>query len=162
MLGYPGAGKTTTAEVIQELTGAVHLSSDRLRAEMFQPPTFSQEEHGALYEALDQQTEKMLAEGRDVIYDANLNRYQHRQDKYNICERTGANSILVWVQTPKNVAKERAIDQTRSHLVPHGETAAEMFERIADIIEEPAAKEPYIAVDGTKVSQEYVTELLQN
>ena len=26
MFGYPGAGKTTTAEIINELTGAEHLS----------------------------------------------------------------------------------------------------------------------------------------
>ncbi len=160
MLGYPGAGKTTTAKVIHDLAGAVHLSSDALREELFSPPVFTQEEHDALYKELDVRTEALLGEGKDVIYDANLNRYQHRQDKYAICQRTGAVAKLIWVQTPKEIAKQRATDPARQQLVPLGETLPQMFDRIADIIEEPLPGEPYVVVDGTKVSPEYITDKL--
>ncbi len=160
MLGYPGAGKTTTAEVIHKLTGAVHLSSDTLRTEMFVSPTFDQAEHDALYKALDEKTETLLGQGKSVIYDANLNRYQHRLDKYGICQRTGAKPVLVWVQTPKELAKQRATETDRLHLVPKNETLAQMFDRIAGIIEEPGANEPHTVIDGTKVSPEYVAKHL--
>ncbi len=160
MLGYPGAGKTTTAEVIHKLTGAVHLSSDLLRVEMFEAPKFDQPEHDELYKALDEQTEKLLGEGKSVIYDANLNRYQHRADKYEICKRTSAKPILVWVQTAKELAKQRATEPTRAHLVPQNETLSQMFDRIALIIEEPTATEPFIPTDGTQISPEYVSKIL--
>jgi predicted kinase len=161
MLGYPGAGKTTTAKVIHDLTGAEHLSSDAVRLELFPKPSFSQVEHDELYAELDRRTEQMLESGKDVIYDANLNRYQHRKDKYDICNRTGAKAVLLWVKTPKELAKTRAVHESRFHLVPKDERPADMFERIARIIEEPTIDEPYIEVDGTKVTKPYIAELLK-
>ncbi len=160
MLGYPGAGKTTTASIIQKKTGAVHLSSDALRTELFASPQFDQAEHDALYKALDEKTESLLREGKDVIYDANLNRLQHRQEKYEICKRTGATSILVWVQTEKDTAKQRATVPSRAHLAPQNETLSQMFDRIAGIIEEPNANEPFVAVDGTNITPEAIANTL--
>ncbi len=160
MMGYPGAGKTTTAEVIQQLTGAVHLSSDKMRLETTPQPTFSQDEHNQLYKKLDQTTEELLKQGKSVIYDANLNRRQHRQEKYDICQRTGAQPVLLWVQTDKSLAKQRALDGSRAHLIPQTETADQMFDRIAEIIETPQIDEQPIVVDGTKVSAYYLGSLL--
>lgn len=161
MLGYPGAGKTTTAKAIAELTGAEHISSDIIRTEMFTQPTFSQEEHDKLYAELDRRTEAALAEGKDVIYDANLNRLVHRQEKYDICKRTNAKSLLLWVKTPREIAKTRAVHDSRQHLWPKGEAPHDMFERIAKVIEEPDQHESFIEVDGTKVSPAYIAELFE-
>lgn len=160
MMGYPGAGKTTTAKIIHELTGAEHVSSDLTRLKLFPQPSFSQNEHDQLYRHIDREIENLLSEGKDVIYDANLNRYRHRQEKYTICQRTNANPILIWVQTPKELAKSRVLDPGRVHLVPHNESAHEMFDRISKIIEPPRPNEPHLTVDGTKVSPEYVSGIL--
>lgn len=160
MFGYPGAGKTTAAEIIAQLTGAIHLQSDTLRLEMFPEPTFSQQEHDALYAALDQKTAELLSQGNDVIYDANLNRFQHRKDKYVICEKTGATPVLLWVRTAKELSKERAADKSRQHLWPENETGESLFDRIADIIEEPGIAESYVTIDGTKVTPQYITQQL--
>lgn len=160
MLGYPGAGKTTTANIIHELTGAVHLSSDELRGEIFPKPDFSQQEHENLYKTIDQTSEHLLQQGKSVIYDANLNRLQHRQEKYAICKKAGATPVLLWVQAPRSIAKQRAAYIDRQHLVPDNETPDEMFERIANVIEEPKNDEPYTVIDGTKVTKEYVAGLL--
>ncbi len=160
MLGYPGAGKTTAAEHIQQLTGAVHLSSDEVRTKIFENPEFSQTEHDTLYSELDRQTKELLSQGKSVIYDANLNRFQHRLEKYDICKRTGANPELIWVQTPKSLAKHRATAIGRLHLVPKNETLSEMFDRIALIIEEPGPDEPYTAIDGTKITSDYISQTL--
>ncbi len=160
MLGYPGAGKTTAAEVIQKLTSAVHLSSDALRTSMFDTPVFNQAEHDKLYSEIDRQTEAILSKGKSVIYDANLNRLEHRLEKYEICKRTGAQSRLIWVQTPKDIAKLRATEISRQHLVPKDETLSEMFDRIANIIEVPGTNEPFIPIDGTKVTPMYIAQTL--
>lgn len=160
MFGYPGAGKTTAAETIAKLTGAVHLQSDRLRLELFPKPLFTQEEHDALYATLDTRTEELLRQGKDVIYDANLNRYLHRKEKYDICERSGARPQLIWVQTDRDLSRIRATHQSRKQLWPHEEQPTAMFDRIADIIEEPGPAEPYIAIDGTKISDSYIQSSL--
>ncbi len=161
MLGYPGAGKTTTAKIIAELTGAVRLSSDELRQELFEQPTFSQTEHQRLYQELDARTEQLLSADKSVIYDANLNRYAHRQEKYQICERAGAKSLLVWLRTPKEIAKARAMDPGRRHLIPRDETPEAMFERIAEIIQPPQANEVYVEINGQDVSRESVARALE-
>ena len=162
MFGYPGAGKTTAAEIIQQLTGAVHLSSDKTRFEMFPKPSFDQAEHAKLYQALDAKTEELLRQGKSVIYDANLNRYQHRQDKYDICRQTGARAVLLWVKTPKELAKDRAAHLSRQHLWPPNETSDQLFDRIADLIEGPGPKEAYVTLDGTKLDKQHVRSELQD
>ncbi len=160
MFGYPGAGKTTTAEIIADLTGAVHLSSDKVRLELFPEPTFSQSEHDQLYAELDRRTEALLREGRDVIYDANLNRREHRQEKYEICRRAHATPQLIWVQTEREVARQRALHESRSPLWPKHEHPGQMFDRIAGIIEPPAASEPHITINGQAITPESVSSRL--
>lgn len=160
MFGYPGAGKTSTAALLHELTGAEHLSSDALRLELFPQPTYSQDEHDAVYKELDKRAEELLKQGKSVIYDANLNRYKHRLEKYEICERTGAKPVLLWVQAPKELARERAVMRGHHHLVPKDETFESMFDRITSVIEEPQEDEPLYTISGNPLNKQEITELL--
>ena len=150
MLGYPGAGKTSVAERIAEITGAVHLNSDWFRLHMYKQPTFSQEEHDSLYGNLDYLCELILSTGKSVIYDANLNRYQHRQEKYDIAKKTGASVKLVFVKTDIETAKHRATveaDKNRRHR-PYGNMDLSTFERLVAEIELPKSSEPTIVVQA--------------
>lgn len=160
MFGYPGAGKTTTAKIIHELTGAEHLASDVIRLEMFPKPTYNQAEHDALYAELDKRTEELLKAGKSVIYDANLNRYVHRLEKYALCDRTKARAILLWVQAPKDLARERAVLRGHHHLVPQDETFESMFDRVSNTLEEPREDEPLYTLDGTTLDKNVVAEIL--
>jgi len=160
MSGNPGAGKTTIAKIVEEITGAVRLTSDEVRVELFPKPTFSKQEHDELYAILNQRTEELLKSGQSVIYDANLNRLQHRQEKYDICERVGAKPVLLWVKTPREMARSRAVHDSRSHLWPPNETPGDMFDRVVDIVEEPNDAELYIRVDGQNASKETVITAL--
>lgn len=146
MLGYPGAGKTSVAEKIAELTGAVHLNSDWFRLHMYKQPTFSQAEHDSVYGNLDYLCELILGSGKSVIYDANLNRYVHRQEKYKIAKRTGTQAKLIFVKTDIKTAKHRATveaDKNRRHR-PYGNMDLSTFERLAVEIELPKSSEPTI------------------
>jgi len=149
LLGNPGAGKTTVAKIIEELTGAIRLTSDEERFKRFPNPSFSHEEHTSLYNQLDQETANLLADGKSVIYDANLNRFAHRAEKYKICHQTGAKAVLVWLNTDRELSKHRSTDQQRQHLWPSGETPRDMFDRIANLIETPRPNENPIILDGT-------------
>lgn len=114
MLGYPGAGKTTTAKVIHELTGAVHLWADQIRRERFGEPTYTHQENLELYDYLNELTAELLRTGQDVIFDTNFNFYKDRQRLRDIAKQYQADTQLIWVTTPKTLAKERAT--TNSHL----------------------------------------------
>lgn len=160
MFGYPGAGKTTTAKIIRKITGAEHLSSDVLRLELFPKPTYTQEEHDAVYSELNKRTEDLLKQGKSVIYDANLNRYNHRLEKYLMCERTGAKAVLVWIQAPRELARERAVMRGHHHLVPKDETFESMFDRVTSVIEEPEEDEPLYTLDGSHLDEHAVSEIL--
>lgn len=160
MIGYPGAGKTTTAEMISEITGAIRLSSDEVRFKLFPNPTFSQAEHDVVYRTLDAFTEKLLSDNVSVIYDANLNRLSHRQEKYDICERTGATAVALWLRTPRRLAKERAIHESRSHFAPKDETLGSMFERITEVFEPPIPEEHALELDGTALNEPLVRAFL--
>ncbi|HEY5805785.1 MAG TPA: ATP-binding protein [Candidatus Saccharimonadales bacterium] len=160
MFGYPGAGKTTTAKIIQKLTNAEYLSSDDLRLKLFPNPTYSQEEHNAVYAALNKQAEELLRQGKSVIYDANLNRYEHRLEKYELCERAGARAALFWVQAPRELARERAVLRGHHHLVPKDETFESMFDRVTSVIEEPQEDEPLYTLDGANLNESAVAEII--
>ena len=161
MMGLPGAGKTTAAKCIEKLTHAKRLSSDEARVMIWDNPSFTEQEHQELYLYLNDQTKHLLQAGKTVIYDANLNRYIHRAEKYQLADELDVDVQLIWVKTTKELAKGRRIDSAEHHhLVPKSEDPASMFERIADVIEEPDEDEPYTELDGTKISEEYVKEKL--
>lgn len=161
MLGYPGAGKTTIARLIAKQTNAAHLSSDSVRLALFPSPQFTPEEHAKLYQELDHTTEELLSQGKSVIYDANLNQLQHRREKYDICARTNAKAVLVWVKTPQELAKERAVQDSRSKLIPPNEAADKMFDRLVEVFEAPKDDEPYITIDGSDTNEDAVRSVLK-
>lgn len=163
MLGYPGAGKTSVAEKIAKLTGAVHLNSDWFRLHMYKQPTFSQAEHDSLYGNLDYLCELILSAGKSVIYDANLNRYEHRQEKYDIAKKTGANVKLVYVKTNEATARRRATveaEKNPDHR-PFGNMDIETFERLVSEIELPKDNEPTVELTIDEFDDHELKKLLK-
>ena len=157
MLGYPGAGKTSDSEFIHELTGAVHLNSDRFRLHMFDRPLeISEQDHENMYMQLDYIARIILESGKSVIYDANLNRYKHREEKYELARRTGAITRLIWVRTSSITAKQRAtIDALNDpHARPFGNMDTETFERLIAEIEPPKPDENTVEITGGNNSKE--------
>lgn len=163
-MGYPGAGKTTTAKVIHELTGAKHLWADHLRKKRFITPRHTMDEHKALYGSMNEQTTKLLAEGKSVIFDTNFNYYRDRKRLRDIAAQAGANTKLLWVVVPKELANKRATvhsDHPSNTTRMLGNMAQSVFERLSNNLEPPQPDEPYIEIDGTKVTPEYITEKLK-
>jgi predicted kinase len=160
LMGLPGSGKTSLGKILEELTDATYLSSDEYRLMLFKKPCFSQEEHDMLYAALDHNVLHLLEAGYDVIYDANLNRRIHRQEKYDLAKRFDANVKLWFLQTPKSLSKKRRSDEQNPKLLPQGETSERMFERIAEVIEAPEKDEGFISLDGSDIDKAFVKSQL--
>lgn len=161
MVGYPGSGKTTISKYIHELTGAVHLWADHERNIMFPNPTHSHEENIELYKVLNQRAKQLLQEGKSVIFDTNFNFYRDRKRLRHIAATEEAETVVVWVTTPKDVARERAVEKSEGeHTRVWGNMPLDRFERIANNLQEPADMEHPIRIDGTHTSKEAVTKLL--
>jgi predicted kinase len=161
MVGYPGSGKTTVSKYIHKLTGATHLWADHERSKRFNPVTHNHEENLKLYAALNQETEQLLHEGKSVIFDTNFNFYKDRKKLRVIAAKENARTVLVWVQTPKEIAHQRAVE----HHDPGdtrvwGNMPAERFERIVHNLQEPTPEEHPVIIDGHTITREVVAEAL--
>lgn len=160
MLGFPGAGKTTTAKIIHELTGAEHLWADHIRREMFGTPKYTSLENTQLYEHMNNMTEKLLADGKDIVFDTNFNFFKDRKRLSEMAINYGGRAIVVWVTTPRDVARERATDGGGHHTRVLGDMPVEVFERMSNNLEKPRPNEDVIEVDGTRVTTDYIADLL--
>lgn len=165
MLGIPGSGKTSVSEYMAKLTKAVHISSDQFRKHMFDNPEHITEiEHDQIYSMLDYITVQILKSGKSVIYDANLNQYVHRQQKYKICAEVGAVPKLIWVKTDKEVARRRATKQADLHPRhrPFGNMKTETFNRLVQQMEEPKKNEKTALISGDEIDEEEIKRVIKS
>lgn len=163
MLGFPGAGKTTVSKMIEKETGAVHLWVDHERRQRFGQPTHSHKENLELYGELNAITEQLLREGKNVIFDTNFNFFKDRERLRAIAAKHEAQTIIIWIRTPKELARERATkDAHLQHTRILGDMPVEHFERISGNLEPPREGERVIEFDGTHVTQNDVAEALKN
>lgn len=162
-MGYPGAGKTTVARAIASLTGAVHIWADQERHARFGRATHTPEESAELYNYLNALTDRLLAEGKSVIFDTNFNFRADRAALAAIAARSGAQTIVIWLTTPKEVAEQRALNA--SHHVQNGYDevmSPEQFEKLSDHLEEPGPDEQVVKLDGSQLSEEAIEQALRS
>lgn len=160
-VGYPGAGKTTVAKRIAEKTGAIHIWADHERQKMFVNPTHSTIESRQLYTLLDAKTETLLNQGQSVIFDTNFNYRSDRELLKAIAARHHAETIVIWMTTPKATAKQRALHHTHRERNGYITTMSEdEFENLSNHIETPSDEEKPIKIDGTTIDLLYIDQLL--
>jgi predicted kinase len=161
-VGYPGAGKTTVAKIIAEVTGADHIWADKERRERFGEPTHDHQESIELYDQLNAQTERLLSAGKSVIFDTNFNFYADREHLRAIAATHHVPTIIVWVNTPLEIAKARAIDNSITRNGYPNSMTAQQFDEIASKLEEPQSdSEIIIKIDGTRVDEQTVIQQLE-
>jgi len=159
-IGYPGAGKTSTAKLIAERTGAHHLWADGERHKMFPNPTHSQQESVQLYEYLNHRAAECLAAGEDVVFDTNFNFYDDRENLREIARTNNADVVLIWIQTPEKVARKRAVCLPQMRNGYMWQMTDEQFDNIVSKLEKPRKHENFIKIDGTKLDPQQVIDLL--
>jgi predicted kinase len=162
MMGLPGAGKTTASIQIAKLTGAEHLWADKIRRDKFGKPSYTHDENQKLYFEMNSEVDKLLAEGKSVVFDTNFKYQKDRQHLSEIAKKHAANVVICWLKVDRELAKQRALEDT-DH--PHRPLGADMteneFERLSADFEHPDANERVIELDGTKITPDYVAEKLQ-
>jgi len=161
MVGYPGSGKTTIASYISRATGAVHLWADEERVKRFHTPTYSHEENLELYKGLNTMVEKLLGQGKSVVFDTSFNFKADRDNLRKIAQTAGAECKIVWVQTPRIIARTRATEdahEQETRLLDN--IPEEDFDRMSDKLEEPSEDENVIVIEGIDASEKVVRDKL--
>lgn len=78
-----------------------------------------------------------------------------------IATKHSAEVVLIWVKAPSELAKFRAT--SGAHLQNTrilGDMPEAQFDRISKNLQKPRQNEPYIEVDGTKITDQYIKSLL--
>ena len=156
MVGYLGSGKSYVSKWLAPHIGAVHLRVDDLRLAMFgvdRPELYTQENKTLVNNASQYAVRQILeSDQAHVVHDANHNAKQLRQTIADNANAAGAIAIVVWVQTPLEVAKER----TEIRKVTEGHELFEpgLVEKMAKHLEEPGEDELVITIDGLMSAQD--------
>ncbi len=161
MVGLPGAGKTTAAVAICKVTGAIHIWADEHRKTRFYTPKFDKAENLSLYEQLNSEVSVLLGQGKSVVFDTAFNHYSDRQKLREIAAVHGAKTVVVWVKTHYEIARERATkDSHKQSTRILGDMSHKHFDTLSSKLEPPQENETTVIMDGTKITPDYVTLML--
>ncbi len=157
MYGYPGSGKSYVAEWLCDYLHAVHLRTDDLRVKMFdgdRPELHTPHNKALVNNALRYASVQVLKTKRlSVVHDANHNTSSSRAELSAVARHYGAVPIVVWVQTPEDVARARERIKARAdsggHVIFHPDIIGAMKSRMQD----PGPHEPTIIIDGMQDEQ---------
>lgn len=162
MVGYPGAGKTTTAQFVSELTGAQHIWVDKERIARYGVPTFSSRESRELYELLNARALELLKAGVSVIFDTDFRFRKDREKLRELASSVGAVTVVIWLTTDKPTAKQRAtVDADGEPTRLLGNMAEADFARTTSHCEWPLEGEHPIQIAGHTITKDIVAAALR-
>jgi predicted kinase len=112
--GLPGTGKSFFCSKLAERLSFLILASDALRKILFPFPQYKENENKRLFSACHVLIEELLRKGIPVIFDATNLLEHHREYLYRAAERAGAKLILVWVEAPTEVVRQRLLAREKT------------------------------------------------
>ena len=145
--GLPGTGKTTFSHKVATLLPAMHVSSDRVRRTLFRSPDYSLAESAIVFQRAHELTELLLRQGTPVVFDATSLQEWQREPLYAIAGRTDAPLLIVWMDAPENVVRERLAARMQR---PGGDSDADfrVYEKMRPDVE-PVLR-PHMVVDSSR------------
>jgi predicted kinase len=114
--GLPGTGKSFFARKLAERLPFLILASDTLRKVLFPSPHYEESENKRLFSACHVLIEELLMEGIPVIFDATNLLEHHREYLYRAAERANAKLIVVWVEAPTEVVRQRLLARKEANM----------------------------------------------
>jgi predicted kinase len=129
--GLPGTGKSFFCRKLVEKLPFLILASDALRKVLFPAPQYNDQENKRLFSACHVLIEELLRKGIPVIFDATNLLEHHREYLYRAAQRAGAKLILVWVEAPPEVARQRLLAREKAAIPDyHSEAGWEVYSKM--------------------------------
>lgn len=156
VMGLPGSGKSGLAERLAQYTGALHISSDRIRWQENLNGRYDPESLDYVYGQMVAQAAEAIAEGKSVIMDASFSKEKHRQLLWE--KVIHAKMLLCWVEL---VIDDKTARERTSRLRPFTEADFEVFLKMKSEWEPPLF--PHMRLDsGSHTIDELATLVLKH
>lgn len=107
MVGLPGTGKSSIVEQLQKNLDCTVISTDNVRLQMRNQPTYTAAEMMLVYEVCYSIIEVRLRQGQRVIFDASNYLAARREHLAKIARRCGAPVAVCSVQAAQETIRER-------------------------------------------------------
>lgn len=105
--GLPGTGKSHFCRRLVERIPLIILESDLMRKTLFLSPAYSAAESARLFQAVHHLISKLLRKGIPVVLDATNLSERNREHLHHIAYQRNVRLILVRVEAPAEVVRER-------------------------------------------------------
>ena len=127
--GLSGSGKSIISGAIACRIGAVYLSSDVIRKEMFgiskydnisssqADEIYSNQNHVAVYNEIRQQAKKYIDSGFSVVIDAAHLKVTEREDIRNLCSSLHLPLEFIWLNTSEEILKNRINERSTKEYI---------------------------------------------
>ena len=147
--GLPGTGKSYFCSWLAERLPFIILESDALRKALLSSPTYSSPESSRLFRACHLLIERLLKKGIPVILDATNLSERYRERLYNIADRLEVKLVLVRVEAPPEVVRER-LKVRLEEVNPVGKSDAgwEVYQRMKPTVQK--IRRNHYAVDTSR------------
>jgi predicted kinase len=153
LYGFPGSCKTFFARQICEHIVAAHVQGDRIRAELFEKPTYQKDENHIVASLMNYMTSEFLSAGVSVVYDVNSIRISQRRALRNLAHKVEAETVLVWLQIDHESAFSRVAKRDRRKADDKYAQALDRtsFDSLNGTMQNPDPNEQYLVISGKHV-----------
>lgn len=150
LYGFPGAGKTYFARQLCEILQATHISSDRIRGELFEKPRYDKPEDSIVNHLMEYMAEEFLGAGVSVVFDANIHRGAYRKKIRELARKEHAKTVLIWFQVDADTAFARLNQRDRRKNDDKFSRAysKQQFDQFISKMQHPAKTEQYVVLSG--------------
>jgi predicted kinase len=155
VMGLPASGKTTLARALADRTGALHLSSDALRAELCSRGRYDADTKEQVYQEMLGRARNALLNHRPVVADATFHLRARREPFLTLASELKVPCHLVEVQASDRTTLERL-----RHPRPDSEATWEVYRLLKASYEPPPPTTLKVPGDTLPVEQ-LVDEVLR-
>jgi len=154
VLGLPGSGKSYFASRLAEVIQADYINSDQIRKGMFSKRIYSEQEKGAVYDAMLEKMKALVKLNKDLVIDATFQREDSRQ--LFIRQLRGKVEFFFIEITANPDLIRRRLKKER----PFSEADFEVYELTRQ--QWQPVREPHLSLESTDENIDYMLETAVN